>query len=179
MCKCKLCQNDLSNGAKKCPSCGEFQGLFMRAVANGNIFLALLLSLVAVISVAVPPAYKYIGPKYDDVQMHYLDMDQRTSHLAVLAQNNGNRSAYIKEAYFIPSLDTTNRSGRPMQKLTMAGSREIRPNSRFEVVFMAKAGSLPPPKELIEEPGVYTLKIVVIRHGGEQVSHELLIEAGI
>lgn len=99
---CRSCGLTMPASAKRCPECKAFQN-WRAFVPDNQVVLALLVSLISILSAVVPAAYKAWNNRSDAyvrVIGHTVDNDSNPV-LLVLVANNGGRPALIRGATLV------------------------------------------------------------------------------
>ncbi|HEY6138434.1 MAG TPA: zinc ribbon domain-containing protein [Thermoanaerobaculia bacterium] len=96
---CRSCGMAMPASAKRCPECRAFQN-WRALVPDNQVVLALLVSLISILSAVAPAAYKAWNNRsnaYVRVIGHTLDNDSNPV-LLVLVANDGGRPALVRGA---------------------------------------------------------------------------------
>jgi hypothetical protein len=99
---CRSCGLAMPVSAKRCPECKAFQD-WRAAVPGGEVVLALILSLVSVISAVAPAAYTAWNNRSDTYVRFIAESTMENKNdpipvLTVLVVNNGGRPALVRRA---------------------------------------------------------------------------------
>lgn len=100
---CRVCGASLSKTAVRCGECTSFQNL-RRFLPASQVTLALILSIISVLSAVIPPIYRYLA-NHSQTNIRVLgvrDYQENTQvpekTIAVLAANRGKRTSFIRSA---------------------------------------------------------------------------------
>jgi len=99
---CRSCGLPIAASAKRCPECRAFQN-WRANIPGGEVVLAMIVSLISVLSAVLPAAYKAWNNRSDAyvrVIGHALDGDGNAA-LLVLVGNNGGRPALVRGAHLV------------------------------------------------------------------------------
>lgn len=102
--KCRYCASELNDGARKCLECESWQNL-MRFVPASQLTLALLISLISVLSAVVPPALAHFA-NHSHTYVRILGDEALPVEgspfpeptILLLVANNGKRPSLVKSA---------------------------------------------------------------------------------
>jgi hypothetical protein len=92
---CVVCRSEIRAGATKCVHCDSFQG-WRRHVVVGDSFLALLVALVSVLSMAAPMLRDTFKTRNSKVTVTFADIQDDS--LFLIASNAGSSPGFVSSA---------------------------------------------------------------------------------
>ncbi len=103
---CKVCKEEIRGGARICTTCGSFQD-WRRFMNISSSFLALIIALISVVSLATPVLKEALRPNDASVKFYLIGPTQTGSILATAYNEGGEPSFFSTTA----SVVMTNKYG--------------------------------------------------------------------
>jgi len=99
--ECWQCGGSIPKGARRCNDCNVFQN-WRRFVPMSEVTLALILSIISVISAVAPPVVRYFS-NHSETYVHVLGTGRIAEEptIRVLVVNSGKRASFVKSARII------------------------------------------------------------------------------
>ncbi|MEH0154504.1 hypothetical protein V6R21_10195 [Limibacter armeniacum] len=97
--ECKICKEEIKQGAKKCNHCDSFQD-YRRYVNTSTTFLSLMVALVTILSFGIPYVLKTLENPDSDIKMHLIGHNPLTNEIDIYCVNEGDRPGLVHGANF-------------------------------------------------------------------------------
>ncbi|HYR27641.1 MAG TPA: hypothetical protein VEU30_04205 [Thermoanaerobaculia bacterium] len=101
---CRVCGSSLVKGTIRCDTCNSFQN-WRRLAPASQVTLALILSIISLLSAVLPPLYNYLTNR-SETYVRVLGSEdflkegeaEPDAAIVVLVANNGKRASFVKSA---------------------------------------------------------------------------------
>ena len=95
--RCRVCLNEIYEGAKKCTECESFQN-WRRHLVLGTTTLTLVIALLSVLGSVAPKISRIFDPPADQVEIQVVAVSAARGEVRLVASNAGERAGVIHSA---------------------------------------------------------------------------------